>query len=121
MGANKKNPTGQDKLVYRLREISHLTGLDPKTIEEWEKEFYFLHAGQTASGQKIFRKKELSILLRLKELLDVQGMTLAGAKRKIELEFGIKGSAAIHPDRLKKVLFEVRDQLHEITTVLDKK
>lgn len=121
MGAEKKYPTGKDKLVYRLQEVSRITGIDPKTIEEWEKELYFLHAGQTASGKKIFRKKELSIMLRLKELLEVQGLTLAGAKRKIELEFGIKGSAAIHPDRLKKILFEVRDQLQEIATVLDKK
>jgi len=109
------------KLVYRLDEICRLAKVSAKTIEVWEKEFYFLHAGQTASGQKIFRKKEISILLRLKELLDVQGLTLAGAKRKIEVEFGIKGSTPIHPDRLKKVLFKVRDQLQEISTVLDKK
>jgi len=117
---NKKKDVIPDKLVYRLKEISRITKVDQKTIEDWEKEFYFLNAGQTASGKKIFRKKDLSIILRLKELLDNKGLTLAGAKRKIEHEFGIKSSKQVHPDRLKKVLSNVREQLQEISTSLNK-
>ena len=117
---NKKKDVIPDKLVYKLKEISRITKVDQKTIEDWEKEFYFLNAGQTASGKKIFRKKDLSIILRLKELLDNKGLTLAGAKRKIEQEFGIKSSKQVHPDRLKKVLSNVREQLQEISTSLNK-
>ena len=47
----------QDKLVYKLDEISRITKLDPGVIDTWEKEFYFLNAGETASGVKVFRKK----------------------------------------------------------------
>jgi DNA-binding transcriptional MerR regulator len=109
-----------EKLVYRLEEVSRLVQLDPEVIDAWEKEFYFLHAGKTGSGDKIFRKKDLDILLRLKELLEKKGLTLAGAKRKIEEEFGIKTPVPVHPDRLKKVLYQVRDQLQEIVTSLGK-
>jgi len=116
---NKKKDEISDKLIYKLKEISRIAKLDQKIIEDWEKEFYFLNAGQTASGQKVFRKKDLSIILRLKELLENQGLTLAGAKRKIEFEFGIKGSKTIHPDRLKKILSKVREQLQEISSSLE--
>ena len=114
-----KNAKEPNKLVYKLEEISRLSHLDPKVIESWEKEFYFLNAGETGSGAKIFRKKDLAIILRIKELLDKEGLTLAGAKRKIEEEFGIKKSSLVHPDRLKKTLFRVREQLQDIISTLE--
>ena len=73
-----------DKLVYKLEEISRITRLDPKVINSWEREFTFLNAGETGTGSKIFRKKDLTIILRLKELMEDKGLTLAGAKRQIE-------------------------------------
>ncbi len=114
-----KNARGPNKLVYKLEEISRLSQLDPKVIESWEKEFYFLNAGETGRGAKIFRKKDLVIILRIKELLEQEGLTLAGAKRKIEEEFGIKKSSHVHPDRLKKTLFRVREQLQDIISTLE--
>ena len=108
-----------EKLVYRLEEISRIAKITEQTIASWEKEFYFVHAGVTASGERIFRKKDLEIILRLKELLENQGLTLAGAKRKIEEEFSLKTPVTMHPDRLKKVLFQVREQLKEIATSLN--
>jgi len=109
-----------NKIVYKLEEVSRIAQLDPKTIDTWEKEFYFLHAGQTASGKKIFRKKDLTIIIRLKELIENQGFTLAGARRKIEEEFALKPSTPMHPDRMKKLIFHLRDQLKEILSSLEK-
>ncbi len=108
-----------DKLVYKLDEVSRITKLDSKIIESWEKEFYFIQSGQTGSGHKVFRKKDLSIILRLKELVESEGLTLAGAKRKLETELGITKAATIHPDRLRKILYNVRDQLKSIASTLE--
>jgi DNA-binding transcriptional MerR regulator len=110
-----------DKMAYRLEEICRISQLEKKVIESWEKEFYFLHAGHTATGKKYFRKRDLDIILRLKELLENQGMTLAGAKRKIEEEFGIKGLSSLHPDKLKNALSRVKEQLQDISLSLNKK
>lgn len=109
-----------DKLFYRLEEVSRISGLEAKVIERWEREFPFLHAGKTGSGQKIFRPKDLDIILRLKELLVNEKLTLAGAKRRIEEEFGDKSAEPVHPDKLKKLLFQVREQLQEIASSLEK-
>ena len=68
-----------NKMAYSLEEVSRLARLNEKTIESWEKELYFLNAGQTGTGKKIFRKKDVQIILRLKDLLDSEGLTLAGA------------------------------------------
>ncbi len=109
-----------EKLAYNLGEISRIVKLAPKIIDSWEKEFYFLNAGLTGTGKKIFRKKDLDIILRIKELIEVEGLTVAGAKRRIEQEFGMKNAVPVHPDRLKKILVQIRDQLQDISSDLDK-
>jgi len=116
-----KSAKDEDKLFYRLDEVSRIAKLERRVIEKWEKEFSFLHAGQTGSGQKIFRQRDLDIILRLKELLVQEGLTLAGAKRKIEAEFERRPNEPLHPDRLKKTLVEVRDNLQDIASLLGKK
>ena len=116
-----KNGKIPDKLVYKMDEVSRIAQLDPKTIDSWEKEFPFIHAGQTALGVKVFRQKDLQIIIRLKELLVHHKLTLAGAKRRIEEEFGMVGAEVIHPDKLKKVLYQVREELLEISQTLEKK
>lgn len=114
MTAEKSN-----KWTYSLDEISRITNLDTTTIENWEKEFYFIHAGQNSAGRKIFRKKDLDIMLRLKELLEKQDYTLGGAKRTIEEEFQIRGANPIHPELIKKILFRIREELKDIKTRLE--
>jgi DNA-binding transcriptional MerR regulator len=116
-----KSEKDRGKLFYRLEEVSRISELEPKVIEGWEKDFTFLHAGQTGSGQKIFRQKDLDIILRLKELLLKEGLTLAGAKRKIQAEFEGRSAEPLHPDRLKKALVEVREELQGIASSLEKK
>jgi len=115
-----KNEKGGAKLVYRLEEVSRMANLDPKTIDTWEKEFPFLQPGFTASGRKIFRRKDLEIILRIKELIEKKGYTLAGAKRRIEEEFGVKTPTNVHPDKMRKVLWQVKEQLLEIAKSLEK-
>jgi DNA-binding transcriptional MerR regulator len=104
----------QEKLFYRIEEVSRLTKLDPEVIAGWEKEFPFLQPGQTGSGQKIFRPRDVEIILRIKALLDEKSVTLAGAKRRIEEEMGLRTPSTVHPDKLRKMLLQVRDELQSI-------
>jgi DNA-binding transcriptional MerR regulator len=106
------------KLFYRIDEVSRLTKLDAATIESWEKEFPFLRPGLTGSGRKIFRAKDVEIIQRIKALLDGKSVTLAGAKRRIEEELGLRSAAAIHPDRMKKTLLQVREELSALAQEL---
>jgi DNA-binding transcriptional MerR regulator len=111
----------QDKLFYRIDEVRRLTKLGDDVIESWEKEFPFLQPGITGEGQKIFRAVDVRMICRIKELLEKKNVTLAGAGRQVEAEFGLKPRPSVHPDKLMKALYQVRDQLRDLARTLEKK
>lgn len=107
------------KLVYKFDEVSRLTGVDVATLTAWEAEFPFLAAGLTGSGEKFFRQQDVAMVSRIKELMAAKTLTMAGIKRRIEDEFGLARSAPVHPERLRKALNNVRDELQDIVTSLE--
>jgi DNA-binding transcriptional MerR regulator len=114
-----KDENPKTKLVYKLDEVSRLTGVDAATLAAWEEEFPFLSAGLTGSGDKFFRQQDVAIVARIKELMAAKTLTMAGIKRRIEDEFGLARPAAVHPERLRKTLNNVRDELQDIVSKLD--
>lgn len=116
--ANPSSGANKEKLFYRLEEVCLLTQLSPETIETWEEELPFLHSGRTRTGRKIFRSKDVAIIQRMKELLEKEGMTFAGAKRRIEEELGLVTTRRLNPEKLQKTIYEIREQLLEIQRLL---
>jgi DNA-binding transcriptional MerR regulator len=114
-------PAAPDKLAFRFEEVSRLTKVPSETIEAWEQEFSFLRSGRTSEGQRFFRPKDIEIIRRIKELLDEKSLTMAGIKRRIEEEFGLRPAAGpIHPDKLKRTLCDVKEELQNILDTLAK-
>jgi len=107
-----------EKLFYRLEEVSRMLKIPQETIERWEKELPFLQPGVRGDGQKIFRTRDVEIIRRVKTLLDGKSVTLAGAKRRVEEEFGLKPSLAVHPEKVVQLLWRVRDDLQDISQTL---
>lgn len=116
-----EKPSSSAKLVYRIEEVGRISGVPIETLEIWENELPFLNSGRTAGGRKIFRRKDLDIILRIKALLEEKSLTLAGVKRKIEEEFGLTPSAPVHPEKLRKALCLLREELQSIAAALEKK
>ncbi len=112
-------PDKPAKLVYRIDEVTRLTGVDEATLTAWEQEFPFLSAGLTGSGEKFFRRQDVDIIARVKALMDARTLTVAGIKRRIEDEFGLARTTPVHPEKLRRALNAVRDELQEIVTKLD--
>ena len=121
-----------NKLFFKIGEVCEITDTQPYVLRYWESEFPALAPAKNSSGQRIYRRKDIETVLRIKQLLYDEGFTIAGAKKRLEMEMSGKGAtpetmAAEAPtaapagdDRTKAVLFEVRDQLREILTLLDK-
>jgi DNA-binding transcriptional MerR regulator len=109
------------KLVYKVEEVSRLTKVEPAVIEVWEQEFPFLRAGRTGSGERYFRPKDIEIIRRIRELIEEKTLTMAGIRRRIEEEFGLRPTGPIHPEKLKRALYDVRDELQDIVAALDNK
>lgn len=117
--APKEKKTG-GKLFYMFDETARLTGVDVRTIEAWEKEFPFLTAGVTGSGEKFFRGQDLDIIRRINELQSRKDLTQAGIKRRIEDEFGLAKPVSVHPEKIQKTLVMVREGLEEMLSLLSK-
>jgi len=108
------------KLVFSQDEVCRLLKITPETLRDWEKEFSLFFAGETASGKRIYRQKDVLIVLRIKELLEEKNLTRAGIKRKIEEEFGFK-TDRVPPEMLFTTLARVKEELQEILRALEKK
>jgi len=113
------SPKDEQKLFYRLDEVCRLTKVDAATIALWEKELPFIEPGLTGSGQKIYRPKDLEIIRRVKELLSRENCTLSGARRRIEEEMNLRPMPAVHPEKIVKLLRQVRDELQDLSRTLE--
>jgi DNA-binding transcriptional MerR regulator len=120
-----------NKLFFKIGEVCEITDTQPYVLRYWESEFPALAPAKNSSGQRIYRRKDIETVLRIKQLLYDEGFTIAGAKKKLDAEQSGRSptprAMASHPDgpappdeRVRSVLFEVRDQLREILTLLDK-
>ena len=78
-----ENPISYDRLYYRIGEVSRITGLKPHVLRYWESEFKVIKPHKGGSLQRLYRKKDLDLILKIKKLLYEEGFTIAGAKKKI--------------------------------------
>lgn len=69
-----------DKLYFRIGEIAQIVGVDAHVLRYWESEFK-MKPHRSSSGQRLYRKQDLSRFLRIKSLLHDEGYTIAGARK----------------------------------------
>lgn len=72
-----------DKLFYKIGEVSKYTGIEPYVLRYWETEFQFLRPRKSKSGQRIYVKKDLELIIRIKELLYNERLTIEGVRRRL--------------------------------------
>jgi len=78
-----ENFVSSDRLYYRIGEVSRITGLKPHVLRYWESEFKGIKPYKAGSLQRLYRKKDLDIIQKIKKLLYEEGFTIAGAKKRI--------------------------------------
>jgi len=72
-----------ERLYYRIGEVSRITGLKPHVLRYWESEFKAIKPFKSGSLQRLYRRKDLDLILKIQKLLYEEGFTIAGAKKKI--------------------------------------
>lgn len=77
-------PISQDRLYYRIGEVSRITGIKPHVLRYWESEFKVIKPHKGGSLQRLYRRKDLDLILKIKKLLYEEGFTISGAKKKIK-------------------------------------
>ncbi|HVG24725.1 MAG TPA: MerR family transcriptional regulator [Thermoanaerobaculia bacterium] len=84
-----------EEKLYKIGEVCKLADLQPYVLRYWETEFPSLAPGKSGGGQRLYNRGEVDIILRIKELLYKEGFTIAGAKKKLEMELAQPAAAAV--------------------------
>src|ERR1700722_18728102 len=71
------------KLYFRIGEVAELVGVEPHVLRYWEREFRSIRPTKSAKGQRVYSRRDVENLLRVRELLYSEGFTIAGAKKKL--------------------------------------
>ena len=79
------------KLFFKIGEVCELTDTQPYVLRYWESEFPALAPAKNNSGQRIYRRRDIETIQRIKTLLYEEGFTIAGAKK----EAGARNERAI--------------------------
>jgi len=72
-----------DKLYFKIGEVAELTGIKPHVLRYWESEFGGFRPHKSRTNQRLYRQKDVELVFQLKNLLHVQGFTIAGARKKL--------------------------------------
>ena len=75
-----------DKLFFRIGEVSQIVGVEAYVLRYWESEFKGLSPRKSSSGQRMFRRKDVELLLRIKHLLYDKKFTIEGARKELTRE-----------------------------------
>lgn len=91
------------KLFYRIGEVAGLVGVEPHVLRYWEREFRSIRPTKSAKGQRVYSRKDVENLLRVRDLLYRDKFTIAGAKKKLQRG----GEAVAAPEEVAEIEAEV--------------
>jgi DNA-binding transcriptional MerR regulator len=105
-----------DKLYYRIGEVEQITEVPAYVLRYWESEFKLLRPKKNPAGQRLYRRKDIDLVLRIKTLLYDERLTLEGAKKRLrgdaraasQMDLGLKDAT------LETALRRVRDRLRAL-------
>jgi|SRR5262249_7556402 DNA-binding transcriptional MerR regulator len=98
-----------EKIFFKIGEVCEIAGVEPYVLRFWETEFPNLAPEKSKSGHRIYRKKDVEMVLKIKELLYQRGFTIAGARKQLTAR------------KRDQVLAQVCDELREILALLERK
>jgi len=137
MNQPAEKPKIPDKLFFKIGEVAAIADTKPHVLRYWETEFGILRPVKNASGQRVYRRRDVEVVLEIKRLLHQERFTIAGAKKRLGGRRSVKpevlaveeqpvlspapdstaGSA--ETEKIQGLLSELEKGLREILSVLD--
>ena len=107
-----------DKLYFKIGEVCKITGVEPYILRYWESEFKLVKPYRTKSNQRLYRKKDVESILKIKKMLYEDKFTIAGAKLKLKdsniQEKEKQLPLGFVPHKYREVLKEIREEIQQI-------
>jgi DNA-binding transcriptional MerR regulator len=69
---------------FSIGDVCTLTDLKPHVLRYWESQFKFLHPAKNRSGNRVYQRREIELIMLVKQLLDTEKYTIDGARQKID-------------------------------------
>jgi DNA-binding transcriptional MerR regulator len=106
-----------DKLYFKIGEVSQITELPPYVLRFWETEFKKINPKRTSSGQRLYRRKDVALILQIKHLLYDKKYTIPGAIKHLN-----KPATAVPPEKTDStsILADIRKELLDIRNLVSK-
>jgi DNA-binding transcriptional MerR regulator len=111
---------GTDKLYFKIGEVAEIVGVAPHVLRYWETEFATLKPQKSRTQQRVYRRRDVATLLRIKRLLYVEKFTIAGARKQLRehaSECAMAAPAASYVAR--QSLLRVRAVVEELQGLLE--
>ena len=117
-----------NRSLFRQPEVCEIASIQPYVLRSWEAEFPDLGVAKTAGGPRVYRRTDVERVLRIKQLLYGEGLTLAGVRRKLTEEAPIAASDEPALVNLKELfgrdarerILQVQQGLRELSSLLAK-
>ena len=103
-----------DKIYFKIGEVASIAEVKPHVLRYWETEFSLFRPQKTRSRQRQYRRRDVELVLEIRDLLYNQGYTIAGAKKKLNGK-----TANNSPQTDRATLLEVRNELSELRKILE--
>jgi DNA-binding transcriptional MerR regulator len=107
-----------DKLYYRIGEVARLVGVKPYVLRYWESAFKLVRPGKTAAQHRLYRRRDVELLLEIRHLLYTERYTIEGARRRMRERGRLAPVNAIEAEAV-DVLATVHRELLELQRLLD--
>lgn len=96
MASSDESPAIPLKLYYRIGEVAEIVGVEPHVLRYWETEFRSIRPQKSRSGQRVYSRRDVEKLVRVRDLLYSQGFTIAGARKKLQ-QTGQEPNPSVEP------------------------
>ena len=109
------------KLFFRIGEVARLCRLQAYVLRFWESEFPQLKPSKGSTGQRMYRRRDVSDVLKIRQLLYEEGFTIAGARQQLRTEVQIEKKQQTplpFPSHDTAQLAHIRHGLQEILGIL---
>ncbi len=115
------------KIYYSIREVAEETGIEAQVLRYWEKEFPMLRPRRGRSGNRLYRERDLRVVLAIKHLRQDEKYTLKGARERLREDpslwrdsaVGKPAAASSPPRELEEIVDELREMLGQLRNLVE--
>jgi DNA-binding transcriptional MerR regulator len=107
-----------DRLYFRIGDVARICGVEPYVLRFWETQFPNLKPNKGGTGQRLYRKREVELALRIKQLVHDEGYTLAGARQALEVAPRARTTAVKQASALPLTNEQAQQRLEAATAVI---